>query len=238
MKIRYACTICNNFEHRELIYVTNIPQDFVIRTECSKGHHQNIVLMNPLFTILYDNSIIAYQKKNFRNCIFEAACALERFFEHAIRVLIIPRQDIGDKEKIIQYEKTWKLVKNQTERQAGAFVMLFHKATGKAPLILTEKLTGLRNNTIHKGYLPTEQDAYEFMLHVYNIIHINRLTIRKFNEDTFWLLDQRVDFENIEKSSFKPEETTSVSEANFFNSSFGFDFIDSVNRYYNDFLAI
>lgn len=232
MKIKHHCTICNNYEIEDLISVKSIPKDFVIRTNCNKGHNQNIILMNPLYTILYDNSIIAYQQQNYRSCVFEASSALERFFEHAIRILIIPNKDIGNLEKIQQYESAWKLIKNMSERQLGAFIMLFNKTTNQIPILLTEKLISLRNNTIHKGHTPTENEALVFMTNVYDVIQKNRIIIRKYDEDAFWLLDQRVDSENMTNSNDIPEETISYSGPHFFNSSFGFDFLDSINRYY------
>jgi hypothetical protein len=192
--------------------------------------------MSPLYSILYDNSIIAYQEQNYRSCIFEAASALERFFEHAIRILIIPHKDIGNKENLISYESAWKEIRNMSERQIGAFIMLFNKATNQIPILLSEKHVSLRNKTIHKGYLPEENEAYLFMTNIYEIIQTNRLIIKAHDEEAFWLLDQRVDFENMENPDFKPEETISQSVANFYNSAFGIDFKSSMNMYYNKYL--
>ncbi|MFN7610998.1 MAG: hypothetical protein ACK5QX_08700, partial [bacterium] len=228
MRIRHYCTKCKNYDEEEILNIQPIPQDFVVRINCKKGHNQIIYLTNPLYSILFDNSVIALKEKNYRGCIFEAASALERFFEHALRILIIPHKDIGDMEKVKQYNAAWKLIKNMSERQLGAFVMLFHKTTSQSPVLLSEKLINLRNNTIHKGYIPDEGEALQFIGSIYELIQTNRLIIRPHDEEAFWLLDQRVDFENFSDPNNDPEETISYNGPHFFNSAFGVDFNDSL----------
>lgn len=232
MKIRHYCTKCKNYEHEEIISIQSIPQDFIVRVKCKEGHNQIIYLTNPLYSLLFDNSIIALKSNNYRACIFEAASALERFFEHAIRILIIPHKEIGNMEKVKQYNAAWKLIKNMSERQLGAFIMLFQKTTNQTPVLLSEKLISLRNNTIHKGYLPTEEEALQFLGSVNDLIQTNRFIIKPHDEDAFWLLDQRVDFENFSNPNDDPEETTEYNGAHFFNSAFGVDFNQSLENYF------
>lgn len=238
MKIEHWCTICQNFENTETVKIQSVPQDFIIRIKCEKGHNQVIHLTNPLYSILFDNSVKALMQGNYRGCIFEAASALERFYEHAVRILIIPHKDVGNMEIIKHYNSTWKIIKNMSERQLGAFIMLFHKTTNKSPILLNEKLTSLRNNTIHKGHLPLESEALQFLGSVYDIIQSNRFILRPYDEDAFWLLDQRVDFENYANSDDNPEETSHYNGPHFFNSAFGFDFNDSIQKYYEKYLKI
>lgn len=236
MKIRHYCTKCKNYNQPEIINIQSIPQDFIVRIKCKEGHNQIIYQTNPLYSLLFDNSIIALMTKNYRACIFEAASALERFFEHAIRILIIPHKEIGNMEKVKQYNEAWKLIKNMSERQLGAFIMLFHNATNQSPILLNEKLISLRNNTIHKGYLPQEEEALQFLGNVYNLIQNNRFIIRPYDEDAFWLLDQRIDFENFSNIKDDPDETTQYSGPHIFNSAFGIDFNESIKNYYIEYL--
>lgn len=236
MRIRHYCTKCNNYDEEEILNIQPIPQDFVVRIYCKKGHRQIIYLTNPLYSILFDNSVIALKEKNYRGCIFEAASAMERFFEHAIRILIIPHKDISDMEKVKQFNAAWRLIKNMSERQLGAFVMLFHKTTSQYPVLLSEKLINLRNKTVHKGYIPDEDEALQFIGSVYDLIQNNRFIIRPHDEEAFWLLDQRVDFENFTDPNNDPEETIGYNGPHFFNSSFGVNFNDSLQKYYNEFL--
>lgn len=238
MKIKFSCTKCKNFNKWETINIETFPQDFTLRIKCKKGHNQIIQLTNPLYSLLFDNSIVAFQQKNYRACISEAACALERFYEHAIRIFIIQHKDIGNMEKIKQFNITWKSIKNMSERQLGAFIMLFHKSTNEFPLLLNDKLISLRNNTIHKGYFPHEEEALKFLGNVYDIIQNNRFIIKPHDEEAFWLLDQRVDFENFSNTTDDPEETTVYNGAHFFNSSFGSDFKESLQNYYIRYLKL
>lgn len=238
MRISHYCTICKNFEQKEIFTIQVIPQDFILRIKCKYGHNQIIYLTNPLYSLLFDKSIVAFKLNNYRSCIFEAASALERFYEHAIRILIIPKKDIGDKEKAEQYNVAWKIIKNMSERQIGAFIMLFHKLTNRPPVLLDDKLTNLRNNTIHKGYMPREDEAFEFLKSVYNVILQNRFILKPHDEHAFWLLDQRVDYENFFNPSDDPEETVAYNGPHFFNSAFGFEFKESLDNYYANYLNI
>ena len=236
MKISHYCTKCKNYDQEEILNISSIPQDFIVRVKCKKGHDQIIYLTNPLYSLLFDNSIIALKSNNYRASIFEAASALERFFEHAIRILIIPHKDIGNMEIVQQYNSAWKLIKNMSERQLGAFIMLFHKVTNQSPILLNEKQIKLRNNTIHKGYLPLEEEALQFIGSVYNLIQTNRSIIRPYDDQAYWLLDQRVDFENFSNPNEEPESATEYNGPHFFNSAFGFDFNESLENYYTRYL--
>lgn len=229
------CSKCNEiFETSFSLQKT--PQDFFIKKECKNGHIVIINLTDPLYSILFDNCIIAYFEQKYRSCVFEAASALERFYEHAIRVMIIPQTEIDSQEIIESFNKTWKIIKNMTERQIGAFTMLFHKTTGRAPILLNEKSISLRNNIIHKGYIPSKEEAYEFLSSVSDLIQKNRNLIRPHDEQAFWLLDQRVDYENLNNPpNVEVNKSTlcAYSKAHFFNSTFGSTFKESLETYYS-----
>ena len=237
MKISYHCAKCKNFLTKETQVIDNIPQDFIVNVRCENGHDQKIILTNPLYSLLFDNSIIAFQQKNYRACIFEAASSLERFYEHAIRIFIIRHKDIDNQEKIERYNLAWKAIKHMSERQLGAFIMLFLQLTDDFPIILNENLTKIRNSTIHKGYLPSEEEAFKFLSNVHYIIQNNRFLIRPHDEDAYWLFDQRIDFENFSNSS-DLVETIEYNGATFFNSSYGSEFKESMINYYNEILTL
>lgn len=239
MKIELSCLKCKEIDIdsflNETVTFKSIPQDFIIEAYCKHNHQSIIHLIDPLYSLLFDNCVIAYHEQNYRSSIFEAASSLERFYEHAIRILIIDKKDLANPKTIEDFKSSWKLIKNMSERQIGAFVMLFHKTTNKAPLILDDKFTKLRNDTIHKGYLPNQDEAYNFLTKVYDIIQFNRYTVRLANEDAFWLLEQRVDFENMIAPHLENAESLILqhSGAHFFNSAFGKNLKESLQNYYN-----
>jgi hypothetical protein len=151
---------------------------------------------------------------------------------------LIEQKDFENKEIVQGFNNAWKIIRNMTERQIGAFIMLFHKTTNKTPFLLNEKLTKLRNDVIHKGYWPEKQEALQFLENVYALIQNNRDIISGTNPELYWLLDQRIDFENFRyPPELKQEEYIAMgySGAHFFNSAFGGNtFEESIKRYYND----
>jgi hypothetical protein len=243
MKISIPCIKCNKENlvsdfQEEIFKIKSVPSDFTIRLKCKNNHLNIIHLSDPLFSILFDKSVTAFLEENYRGCIFESASSLERFYEHTIRVLLIEKKDFENKVIVENFNNSWKIIRNMSERQIGAFIMLFHKTTHKTPILLNENLTKLRNSVIHKGYLPEKKEALQFLENVYALIQTNRQIIGGTNPELYWLLDQRIDFENfINPPELKSEEYVSMSYsgAHFFNSAFGGDtFEESIKRYYND----
>lgn len=242
MKISHYCHICNASGTFTLedIFFEIIPQDLILDAKCSKGHSSLIRLSNPIYTLLFDNAIKAYCTKNYRGCIFEASSALERFYEQVIRLLLIGKNNLENKELIKKYYSAWKVIKNQSERQMGAFIMLFFNLTHKNPLLISDKLVSLRNNTIHKGYFPIESEAFNFLVAAFDVIQVNRLIIREKNEDVFLLLNQRIDFENYINPIDEDGNEKYIMDLygeHFFNSCFGIDFKDNIQNYYTQCLS-
>lgn len=60
------------------------------------------------------------------------------------------------------YNKVWKQVSNQSERQLGAFLFLWTNKFDEVPELLTNKDTKFRNEVIHKGKIPTKEEALIF----------------------------------------------------------------------------
>lgn len=246
MKLKINCPKCNEENQgeefqEEIIKLKSIPRDFTIRFKCKNNHLNIIHLSDPLFSILFDKSVIAFVEENYRGCIFESASSLERFYEHAIRVLLIEQKDFENKEIVESFNNAWRIIHKMSERQIGAFIMLFNKTTNRIPILLSNTLTNLRNDVIHKGYLPEKNEALKFLENVYSLIQTNRQIIANTNQDLYWLLDQRIDYENfINPPELKPEEYTSMSYsgAHFFNSAFGGDtFEEAIKKYYDYKLA-
>ena len=65
--------------------------------------------------------------------------------------------------------RTWSQVANQSERQLGAFLYLHLFTTGTA-YELDKKGIELRNKVVHRGYLPTLQEATQFGERTWNSI--------------------------------------------------------------------
>jgi len=56
----------------------------------------------------------------------------------------------------------WKEVSSQSERQLGAFVFVWATNFGKAPALLPNALVKFRNEVIHKGKIPSKEEALRY----------------------------------------------------------------------------
>jgi hypothetical protein len=59
-------------------------------------------------------------------------------------------------------EAAWKQVSAQSERQLGAFAILYLREYGTPAPLLSPSMAEFRNNVIHKGYIPSRSEAVEY----------------------------------------------------------------------------
>src|SRR5438067_3750744 len=88
------------------------------RMKCPKGHESLIGLRQPRFKILFESAALALLDGYFREAVGTIAAALERFHEYWIRAMVLSKPELTD-----DFEKTFKLLAAQTERQYGAFLL-------------------------------------------------------------------------------------------------------------------
>jgi hypothetical protein len=129
--------------------------------ECSRGHKSVLLLQSQKFEVLLESGANALTA----GFTFEAAAsfstALERFYEFAVKVLLIHRQIDP-----AVYDAMFKVMARQSERQLGAFLALHALEFGFA-YAFDEKITEFRNRAIHKGMIPTPEDARKFCARVH-----------------------------------------------------------------------
>lgn len=125
--------------------------------ECPKGHKSETRLQNQKYELLFDMAAMALNDGYSKECVSTLASSLERFIEFCIKV-------ISTKNKITaeSYTAVWKHMSNYSERQLGAFYMLQTIEFGTAKYILDQNKTTFRNKVIHKGYIPSKQEAIDF----------------------------------------------------------------------------
>lgn len=175
------CIICNrlNIEH-EPFRVEIRPNDKgIYKVCCPKGHEFNIDIALHHFQQLFENALDALFDKYHIESISSFTSSYERFLEFFIRVVLISR---GVKQD--EFTKTWKLVSRQSERQIGAFVLLYLQEFGKEPKLLSNKNVELRNKVIHKGYFPTKDECVKYGDNVLSFIRgvLNDLSSVKLYE--------------------------------------------------------
>ena len=120
-------------------------EDAVAYLHCSAGHRTAVVIPSPKFEILLESGATALIEGFTLEACASFSAALERFYEFALRVVSLAR---GVSPEL--YAKMFAEMARQSERQLGAFMLLFAIEFGE-PYRLDQKITEFRNSVIHKG---------------------------------------------------------------------------------------
>ncbi|MDQ0269918.1 hypothetical protein [Cytobacillus purgationiresistens] len=164
MKFIYPCKECVTTENYSMNSIDmNDTGDYTF--ECNYGHTSNLTIYDEKFSILYDMGALALFDGYYREAVSSFAASLERFYEFFIKVLI-DKNDVP----FAEYEKTWKLVSKQSERQIGAFYFLYVTEFTKAPPKIPNQEVEFRNKVIHKGYIPSKKEAYSYAKFIFEYI--------------------------------------------------------------------
>lgn len=162
MKIDIKCNKCHSENKAELT------DNFILKFKCNKcKSNEEIELSLEKFQVLFDLGIICLKNGYYKEAVSDFAASLERVFEFSIK-RILNRRNI-EKELI---NSIWKEVKNQSERQYGAFIFLYAYEF-KKEFKLDNKQIKFRNEVIHKGKFPNFDETYEYAKYIYyNIYNI------------------------------------------------------------------
>ncbi len=109
------------------------------------------------FQILFEIGINAIHDGYYREAIASFTASYERFLEFFTRIVVTASGTSAE-----EYDKAWKHIRNQSERQLGAFTFVFLLTYQESPLLLSDKQVSLRNNVIHKGKIPTRADCVKY----------------------------------------------------------------------------
>ncbi|WP_426065239.1 hypothetical protein [Flavobacterium sp. DSP2-3-1] len=138
---------------------------------CPKGHSSFTQLQEQKFQILFDLASMALNDGYTKEAVSSYSGALERFIEYFILV-----SSLRNSVTLENFSNTWKQMSNQSERQLGAYFIL-RLQEGK-PTNWDEKKSAFRNNSIHKGYIPSSEEAIEYGQYVLTFI---RTTLKELN---------------------------------------------------------
>jgi hypothetical protein len=108
----------------------------------------------PAFELLFDFGCAALLDGYSREAVTSFASSFERFEEFACRFLLARKNVSFD-----GVDAWWKEVAAQTERQIGSYVALWISEFFEPPPLLPQKLVKLRNDCVHKGRIPPEDEA-------------------------------------------------------------------------------
>ena len=172
----------------------------VYEVNCSKGHKSKTIIDNIDFEILFEYGINAIADGYYREAVSSITSSMERYFEFFIKTVLRASQI-----EFATIDKVWKNVSSQSERQLGAYLMLYTQTFGEEPLLLSSnKEVPFRNSVIHKGYIPTKAEATDFGNSALQIIETSLIKLKnKFPEVTNETFDyygyNRIAHEQIKK---------------------------------------
>ncbi len=178
MKIQTTCLNClltgkadNVFVHAEM------RDDGVYDLTCELGHQFTIMVQQLKFEMLFDMGSLALLDGYFRESVATIAASLERFFQFYVEV-ICRKMKLKDAD----IESAWKSVSMQSERQLGVFLFMYLIET-KSPIKSfiydenikqgseTVKVSKFRNDVIHRGYIPSSEEAHIYADLVYRFMY-------------------------------------------------------------------
>jgi hypothetical protein len=139
---------------------------------CSRGHEATTILQQQKFEVLFDIGAHAILDGYYRESVSSFAASLERFYEFSIRAFLSNASGSDSLFKIC-----WKLVSSQSERQLGAFIFLWASSFNARPSLLGNAQVSFRNDVVHKGRIPTKEEAIAFGDSVLNVLRTNMLAL-------------------------------------------------------------
>jgi hypothetical protein len=173
MEIRVVCPQCSS-NGQARFFLESIRDDGLYTGKCPVGHDLLVATQTLRYEMLFEIALNAIRDGYFREAITSFTASAERFYEFAIRVFVKAAEVSDDVFKV-----AWKVISSQSERQFGAYVFLYVSRYSKLPKVLENRLVELRNKVVHKGYLPTKEEAIDFGEGVYQLIQKTVQTLRE-----------------------------------------------------------
>lgn len=150
--------LCSGFSGPVKAVLCPVNEDHTYTFECDLGRKHTIIFQEDKCTLLFELALYALADGYPREAVSSATSALERFYEYFLRVI-----SHSKKTNKQEYDECWKKIKNQSERQLGAFIGTYLNEFGNAPRLLSDSDTGFRNSVIHKGMIPSREDAIKYL---------------------------------------------------------------------------
>lgn len=169
MKVLSCCTEC--LRNNEIIgndvphfYVVNY-KDGICEYKCMNGHKNRFVVQNEKYELLFDSAIVAFYDGYNRECVLNISSALECFYEYAIGQMVFFKNE-GNYSDVKTFLSK---VDKRSECREGTFYGICKIVFGKN-LTIKEKMKNLRNDVIHNGYFPSDDETMEYARCVFNFI--------------------------------------------------------------------
>lgn len=170
MRVFIHCPSCDVTTASQFTVELLPKNDCVYEIECPRGHRFVANILYHEFQKLFEVAVNALADEYYREAVGSFAASYERFIELFIRIVMKANGTTDD-----EHAKGWKKISRQSERQLGAFIILFILEFGTQPPLLANTDIEFRNRVIHQGYFPTKEESLKYGRAVLNSI---RQTIR------------------------------------------------------------
>jgi hypothetical protein len=184
----------------EIDHEVELDNENIHKFICPKGHQSFTQLQEQKFQILFDLASMALNDGYTKEAVSSYSGALERFIEYYILV-----SSLKNSVNLNDFKKIWKQMANQSERQLGAYFSL--RMQEGYPTNWDEKKSSFRNKVIHKGYIPSSNEAIEYGQYVLTFI---QLTLKELNNSSKDFLD-KASFIHLSKNGDKIPEDVRLS---------------------------
>lgn len=138
--------------------------DGVVYLTCNSGHKTAMLHRNRKHQILFESGCFALLDDYTSEAVSSFSAALERAYEFFIRVAY---RKLGVSSSLL--ESSWKHIATQSERQFGAFVVLYPVVACES-FDLPQKIPKLRNKVMHRGYIARSDEVFEYAKTVFSMI--------------------------------------------------------------------
>ena len=197
MKFRAYCSQCvKNSSAIDFDAFISISEADLYKFECTHGHLNLFELQVFKFEILFESGLCAIRDRYYMESTLSIAAALERFYEFVVKIILKKQKFSGE-----SIETCFKTMSKQSERQIGAFTVLYFSTFREMPQLLKPAMIKFRNDVVHKGYLPTEAETLIFAEEVYNTIKSNYLKLLNIFSDT--VIDYQYDIKRERRHKYK-----------------------------------
>lgn len=188
MRRHFFCYEC--MSDAGIVYCTvETNEEDAYAIECPNGHSIFMSYGREKYETLGEMAIGAAIDGYYLQAVSTISTALERFYEYYIRVVYYEKF-----QSTALFDALWAKVKSQSERQLGIFLSMYATEEHRLPSILTNKQIELRNDTVHKGVIPTQEEAFKFIQAVIKIIAEHEdLTKKKYSVSC-----ERLHYQNLE----------------------------------------
>jgi hypothetical protein len=174
MKVLATCITCMKKASEALLFTgtsssvkflpAEMDNDGIVYLTCDSGHKTAMLHRNRKHQILFESGCLALLDDYTNEAVSSFSAALERAYEFFVKVAY---RKLGVCSSLL--ESSWKHIATQSERQFGAFVLLYPVVSFES-FDLPQKIPELRNKVIHRGYIARPDEVFEYAKTVFSLI--------------------------------------------------------------------